>query len=302
MIVWPPAGLSHAWPSSRAVGFPAVVVAAPPAARRRHPGRSPASVVDVTEDGRADARLAAALAAGTATMAARAELLAALADARVFAAVTATATGVEPTASGLRAESGAELAVVLLQAPDGSRALPVFSDLAALRRWRLDARPVPLTGPQACAAALDEQASTVLLDPAGAAVALAAGEVATLAAGWVPVAGSSLASRRTTGHFGPLALPADPRLVAALRAALAGEPLVSARLLSGPDGPVLGVVPRADLDAAALTGLAGRVVHRLGAELPAAGLDLAVIPADGPGEQVFAPTDRRGRRWFRRGR
>lgn len=256
----------------------------------------------MTEDGRADGRLATALAAGTATLAARAELLAALADARVFAAVTATATGLEPTASGLRAESGAELAVVLLQTPDGARALPVFSDLAALRRWRLDARPVPLTGPQACAAALDERASTVLLDPAGAGVTLGTGEMATLAAGWVPVAGSSLASRRTTGRLDPMELPADPRLIAALRRALAGEQLTAARLLSGPDGLVLGVVPRAALDAAALTGLAGRVVHRLGAELPAAGLDLTVVAADGPGEQVLAPTHRRRRGWLRPGR
>ena len=255
----------------------------------------------MTEDGLADPRLAAAASAGNATPAARAELLAALADARVFAAVTATATGIEPTASGLRAESSAELAVVLLQVPDGSRALPVFSDLAALRRWRLSARPVPLTGAQACAAALDERASTVLLDPAGAAVVLTASEVATLAGGWVPVAGSSLAFRRTTGHFGPLALPADPRLVAALRGALAGEPLLSARLLSGSDGPVLGVVPRADLDAAALTGLAGRVVQRLGAALPAGGLDLAVVPPQGPGQQVLAPGGRRRPGWRRPG-
>lgn len=260
------------------------------------------SVVDVTEDGLADPRLAAALAVGTATPAANAEFLAALADARVFAAITATATGVEQTASGLRAESSAELAVVLLEAPDGSRALPVFGDLAALRRWRLDARPVPLSGAQACAAALDERASTVLLDPAGAAVVLAASEVATLAAGWVPVVGSNLASRRTTGHFGPLALTADPRLVVALRKALAGEPLRGARLLSGPNGPVLGVVPRAAFDAAALTALAGRVVLRLGTALPATGLDLAVVPADGPGEQVLASTERRSTGRFRRGR
>ena len=252
----------------------------------------------MADDGTAEPRLAAALSAGVATPATRAELLAALADARVFAGITATATGIEPAAGGLRADSGAQMAVVLLETVDGSRALPVASDLGALRRWRLDARPVPLTGQQAAAAALDEGAGTLLLDPAGAAVALDAAEVAALARGWVPVTGSSLAARRTTGGLTEPDDAADPALVTALRAALAGESLRGARLLSGPDGPVVGVVPAGALGAAELAALAGRVVRRLGPALPPAGLDLTVVAADGPGEQLLPP--RRG--WLRRGR
>lgn len=241
------------------------------------------------DTGEADVRLAAALAAGD-----RAAVLAALVDARVFAAITATATSEHTADTGLRAESSAEMAVVLLEAPDGSRALPVFQDLVALRRWRLDARPVPLTGPQACAAALDEKATALLLDPAGTAVVVT--ELSTLAQGWVPVPGSSLASRRGEAELQAPAVPAPRRLVAALRRGLAGEDLWSARLLAGPDGPVLGIAARRDLPPEELAALAHRLVQRLGSALPPEGLDLAQVPVDGPGQLVL----RRGR--LRRGR
>ena len=133
------------------------------------------------------------------TRAARASALAALVDATVYACISATSTGEHRNAStGLRAESGAELAVLLLEASDGTRALPVFSDLDQLKKWRLDARPQRLTGAQACAAALDEQAATVVLDPSGAALALDPDEVRTVAQGWVPVPGSSLAVQQST--------------------------------------------------------------------------------------------------------
>ena len=241
------------------------------------------------DDGGPDPRLAAALGAGAGTPLARAEVLAALADARVFCAVTADATGREPApTTGLRAESGARVAVVLLEAAGGARALPVFPDLASLRRWRLDLRPAPLSGSQACAAAVDEGAEAVLVDPAGAAVALSSSELGALARGWVPVSGTALAARRTTRELRPPPGPADPALIAALRTALHGEPLLlEARLLEGLDGPVLGVVPDRPLEPAVLAALAGRIAARLGRALPSEGLDLAVVAADGPGERVL---------------
>ena len=248
------------------------------------------------DQGRPDARLQRALLEGAETAGARAELLASLLEARVFAAVTATATGHEvAAASGLVAESGAELAVLLVQAPDGSRALPVFSGLGPLADWRPDVRPVVLTGSQACAAAVDEGAQAVLLDPAGAGVVLTRSELEALAAGRVPVPGSSLTTRR-----GEVALQepdhVPPGLPAALARALQPEGLRAARLLEGPDGLVVGVAASGVLDPPALAAMAGRVVRALGPDLPAEGLDLAQVAPEGPGQDLLA---RRGS-WFTR--
>lgn len=227
----------------------------------------------------------------------RAVLLAALADARVFAAVTATSTAEHVTEHGLRAESTAEMAVLLVAAGD-ERALPVFSSLAELQRWRPDARPVPLSGAHACRAALDSGAVAVLLDPASEHLVLTADEVIALAEGFVPVPGSRVASRR-----GPMELTApeeavDRALVAALRAALAPERLEAAGLLEGPDGLVLGIVPFEPLPPHELAALAQRVVERLGPLLPPGGLDLTQLAAPA-GVPVLRP--RRGLR-LRRGR
>ena len=260
------------------------------------------------DDGTADPRLAQALAdwQRQPAAAARAEVLAALADARVFVAITATSTAEHvDQGTGLRAESSAEMAVVSLAAPDGSRALPVFPDPLALRRWRLDVRPVPVDGARACAAAVDDGAVAVVVDPAGAAVVIGAQELASLAGGWVPVPGSSLAVRRTTEALSGTAADAAPELVTALAAALGEEPVSAARLLDGPEGLVLGVVPEAPLEPAALAALAGRVATRMGPLLPPEGLDLAAVREDGPGTPVPLATPRtarRGRRWFRPGR
>lgn len=251
----------------------------------------------MADDGRADPRLAAALAASDGSPTTRAEVLAALAGARVFVPVRATSTREEVSATtGLRQESSAEMQLVLLQGSRGT-ALPAFPDGHEVQRWQPQARPVPLSGPQACRSALDQGASALLLDPTGAACAVTAGELAALADGRVPVPGTGLSARTAPAA---LAAPAsvDPALAQALAAALEPEPVRAARLLHGPDGPVLGVAPREPLDPAGLAALASRVVARAGAALPADGIDLAVVPAEGPGHDLLA----RRRGWLRRGR
>jgi hypothetical protein len=150
-------------------------------------------------------------------------------------------------------------------------------------------------GPQACATALADGAAALLLDPPGAALAVTAGELTALAAGRVPVPGTGLATRRTQAALGPLPAAPEPALLRALAAALADEPVDAAQLLQGPDGPVLGVVPSAAVDAGALAALASRVAGRLGPSLTAHGLDLAVVAPDGPGTEVPL---RRRRRWL----
>jgi len=247
----------------------------------------------MTDTGRADGRLAAALSgwADRPDAAAAAEVYAALAGARVFAAITAT-----PAAG-----SGAQMAVLTLVGSAGGRALPAFLDVDAVVRFHTGARPKALSGSDACTAALADGAVAVLLDPPGAAFAVTGGPLADLAAGRVPIAGTSLSSRRTTAS---LTHPdrADPILLAALAEALEPEPVRAARLLEGPDGPVLGLIPQHPLDAAALAGLVARLRPRLGEALPAAGLDVALIGPEGPGLPVPLKTRDRRRGRLRPGR
>lgn len=253
----------------------------------------------VGDTGAADPRLACALAAwaGAPSCAASAEVHAAFAGARVFAAIAATSTARQlGSRPGPRTGSSADLALLTLLGSSGGRALPVFLDAGAAVDLRAGARPLPLSGPDACTAALQDGAVAVLLDPSGAAFAVTGSPLADLAAGRVPIAGTTLSSRRTAdGLTHPGA--SDPALVRALADALRGEPIRAARLLAGPDGPVLGLVPEQALDAAALTALAARVLPRVSAVLPPGGLDLAVVAATGPGLPV-----RLHRRWRSRAR
>jgi hypothetical protein len=243
----------------------------------------------VSDDGRPDPRLAAALERWRATpdAPARAEVLAAVSGARVFLALSARATGtdVDP-GTGLTAERGAEMALLSVVGSGGRRALVAFADGHAVQRWRERARPVPVPGPQACATALEDGAAALLLDPPGAALAVGPDELRVLAAGRVPVPGTALSSRHAAQALEHPAEPLDGALLEALADALRGEPVRAARLLDGPDGPVLGVVPARALDPPAVTALAARVAARLGRRLPPDGLDLAAVPADGPGVPV----------------
>lgn len=255
------------------------------------------TVAAVSETGLPDERLAAALTAWVArpSAPARAEVLAALAGARVFVAITATSTAEHVEAStGLPAESSADMALLSLVGSAGGRAVPLFLDAAGPVAFRVGARPVPLPAPEACGAALQDGAVAVLLDPPGAALVVTGAELVELAAGRVAIAGTGLSSRVSTG---PLSAPeqVDDRLLAALGQALRGEGVRAARVLHGPDGPVLGVV--ADLDPAGLTALAARVLPQVRGVLPPGGLDIAVVAADGPGRVVPL-----GRGWLRRRR
>lgn len=73
--------------------------------------------------------------------------------------VPIVATGEEST--------GAEMAVPRLINDEGLHALPVFSSYDALRAWRPEGRPVPMTGAQAVEAAIKERYDAVVLDVAG---------------------------------------------------------------------------------------------------------------------------------------
>jgi len=61
----------------------------------------------------------------------------------------------------------ADMSVPALVNEAGKRALPVFSSYDALRAWRADARPVPMTGARVMAGARAEGYDGVVLDVAG---------------------------------------------------------------------------------------------------------------------------------------
>jgi len=60
--------------------------------------------------------------------------------------------------------SAADMAVVILTAPDGQRAFPVFTSLAALAAWDATARPSPVTSSRAAQSAVSERCDVILLD------------------------------------------------------------------------------------------------------------------------------------------
>ncbi|MHA7191594.1 SseB family protein [Arthrobacter sp. MDT2-16] len=89
----------------------------------------------------------------------------ALTTARVFIPIVARLAQPGEGVSGVQSDKEAEMALVTLTAPDGRRALPVFSSTRALERWHPDARPVAAYAARAALAAAAEDAELMVLDP-----------------------------------------------------------------------------------------------------------------------------------------
>lgn len=219
-------------------------------------------------------------------------MLAALTDARLLVPVVAilgeaevvesepreaSVEGGGRRAGGLRRDKTSDMAVPTLQAPDGRRALPAFTSLETLARWRPDARPVAVPLRQALEATAHEKADTLVLDLAGPVPYQLTGP-ALLA----------LAEGRTSAD--PLA---DPAVTEAVCTVLAAEPEVLRAHLA----------PAADADGMLALALAPEAparetAHRVAGALAAdevlrarlvRGLTLALLPPDAqvPGEPLF---------------
>lgn len=117
------------------------------------------------DDGAADAGYRAAAARLVAGGGSEAEVVAALATARVFVPIVAVLGEEEESAHGLTADKQADMALVSLTAPDGRKALPVFTSVAALQHWHPEARPVAVYTPRAALSAVAEDAQLLVLDP-----------------------------------------------------------------------------------------------------------------------------------------
>jgi hypothetical protein len=233
------------------------------------------------DDGSADPALAAALAdyADGRGPAAEPAVAAALHGARLLVPVLAVLGEAETGPDGLRREKSSDMAVPVIEAPDGRRALPAFTSLASLARWRADARPVAVPLHQALQAVAHERADTLLIDLAG------------------PVPYELTGAALRAAALGPAGREplADPAVREALRTAVAAQPgVVRAHLVAGQQGSdgTLGLVLAPDAD---LAGTGRAVAAALAADevLRAAlvqGLDLALLPPDAtvPGEPLYA--------------
>ena len=115
-----------------------------------------------TDTGAADSALVAALARPGDDLA----LMRAVESARLIVPVVAEPVDVDSSAQPAL-ETQVDMAAVTLVAPDGQRALPVFTGTEALASWDPDARPVPVTPSRAAQAAVTERCDVIVVDVAG---------------------------------------------------------------------------------------------------------------------------------------
>jgi hypothetical protein len=168
-------------PSARPASRPARLLG-PPSLRGDYSG----VVVDLAggdpryrEDrGSADPAVTSALAAFAAGAGSEHEALSALAGSRLLVPVVAMSAH-----GDAQAVSSTEIALPSIVGSDGRPALPAFTCLESLRRWRQDARPVPALAASVWQSAANES-SAVVIDIAGPVpLAVDGARLAALAAG-----------------------------------------------------------------------------------------------------------------------
>ena len=206
----------------------------------------------MADDGSADPRVTAALAAYATGRGGEHAVLAALDTSRLLVPVVAVLAEEDTTAPrGLRREKSSEMALPTVIGTDGRAALPAFTSAATLARWRAEARPVPVPAARVWQSGATD-ASAVVIDIAGPVpLAVDGARLAALAQGRPP----------PRPHE-------DPDVAALVHAVLAAEPAIAAyRLLPGEDGSDLTLclvpVPGCDPAAAAFTGAAQRASERV---------------------------------------
>lgn len=85
----------------------------------------------------------------------------------VLAELDAGADVTGPAGQTLHVDKEASSGVVALQAPDGRKALPVFTSVAAMSAWHSGARPVPVEATRAALSAVNEDWALLVVDPGG---------------------------------------------------------------------------------------------------------------------------------------
>jgi hypothetical protein len=186
--------------------------------------------------------------------------------------------GVEPRAGrGFPSEKAAEVMLITIKGSDGRIALPAFTSLDALSRWKAEARPVPASTQRVCAGALSEGADLVVIDPAGPATVELSGAVL-----WALAEGRAM-----------LPLADDLAVIGAIRDATEdmARAFSGTFLQPGADQStdlVIQLVARAGADPAELREAAAELASRLAADpimrsRVDSGVQIAVVNAPPPG-------------------
>lgn len=93
-------------------------------------------------------------------------LMRAVADARLLVPIVVSPTELDDAVDSVDLVVGkpTDMAVLTLTSPDGQRAFPVFSSVAALSAWDATARPSPVSSSRAAQAAVFERCEVMVLD------------------------------------------------------------------------------------------------------------------------------------------
>lgn len=155
------------------------------------------TTVFADDDGSADARLAQVLIQYSHAKAPLSDVVDALAYARVLVPVVAHGDQREMGCHGVEKDVVASAGIAAVATPDGRRALPVFTDVAAMKAWSETARPIPAEGPRAAQSAVAEDWSVLVINPGMETVVVPRPAVWALAKGesWRPaVTGGQVAA------------------------------------------------------------------------------------------------------------
>lgn len=91
----------------------------------------------------------------------------ALAEVRLFVPVVAEVSQSQITDDGLVADKEADMALVSIEAPDGRKALPVFTSVDALSAWHDSARPVAADSRKIALSAVEDDNQLLVVNPGG---------------------------------------------------------------------------------------------------------------------------------------
>ena len=117
------------------------------------------------DDGLTPAPVAEALEAFARAEIPEESVLEALRGTRLFAPVLAELSQAHVTEDGLVSDKESEMALVSISAPDGRRALPVFTSVDALTSWHPQARPVAAEARRTALAAVEDGNQLLVLNP-----------------------------------------------------------------------------------------------------------------------------------------